>query len=302
MTTSTRWQDVAEKGSVFGIRIVVMLATTLGRRAARTVLPLLAAWYVGVDGPVRRASRDYLSRLHGRASLGDVYRHVLCFCRVTVDRLFLARGDARPFALTFHGEEHLARLRTERRGALLVLAHVGSFEVLRSSTEARAFTLSFLGYFRNARMINAVLRELNASVDARLIEIRPHDPSFVFEVEKRVAQGELVGTMGDRVGHDGKAVVAPFLGAPARFPSGPFLLASALGCPVYLAFGLYREPNQYELHCEPFAERIELPRATRAASLAAYAGRYAARLEHYCRAAPHNWFNFYDFWSEPDGR
>jgi len=24
--------------------------------------------------------------------------------------------------------------------------------------------------------------------------------------------------------------------------------------------------------------------------------RYAERLEHYCRIAPYNWFNFYDFW------
>ncbi len=24
---------------------------------------------------------------------------------------------------------------------------------------------------------------------------------------------------------------------------------------------------------------------------------YAQRLEHYCRQAPYNWFNFYDFWS-----
>jgi predicted LPLAT superfamily acyltransferase len=23
---------------------------------------------------------------------------------------------------------------------------------------------------------------------------------------------------------------------------------------------------------------------------------YASRLEHYCRDAPYNWFNFYDFW------
>ena len=26
---------------------------------------------------------------------------------------------------------------------------------------------------------------------------------------------------------------------------------------------------------------------------------YAARLEHYCRQAPYNWFNFYDFWNGP---
>ncbi|MNC90096.1 hypothetical protein D3C83_61470 [compost metagenome] len=26
--------------------------------------------------------------------------------------------------------------------------------------------------------------------------------------------------------------------------------------------------------------------------------RYVQRLEHYARAAPYNWFNFYDFWNE----
>ena len=25
--------------------------------------------------------------------------------------------------------------------------------------------------------------------------------------------------------------------------------------------------------------------------------RYVERLEHYCRGAPFNWFNFYDYWS-----
>ena len=154
-----------------------------------------------------------------------------------------------------------------------------------------------LGYFRNARMINSALRRLNPGFDARFIEIRPDDPTFVFDAEARVAAGEMLGTMGDRVGFDGKSVSAPFLGDAARFPTGPYLLAAALRCPVYLAFGLYREPNRYELSCEPFAERIELPREGRDQALAAYARRYAARLEARCRSAPDNWFNFHDFWS-----
>jgi predicted LPLAT superfamily acyltransferase len=24
---------------------------------------------------------------------------------------------------------------------------------------------------------------------------------------------------------------------------------------------------------------------------------YVQRLEHYCRMAPYNWFNFYDYWT-----
>jgi predicted LPLAT superfamily acyltransferase len=148
-------------------------------------------------------------------------------------------------------------------------------------------------------MINASLRELAPDVEARLIEIRPDDPTFIFDVERLISGGELVGTMGDRVGEDGKAAQVPFLGAPAPFPTGPYLLAAALNCPMYLAFGIYQEPNRYTLYCEPFAERVVLPRSSRAEALAGYAARYAGRLEHYCRLAPYNWFNFFEFWRAP---
>ena len=88
-----------------------------------------------------------------------------------------------------------------------------------------------------------------------------------------------------------------FLGGRARFPTGPFVLAAVLHCPVLLTFGLHHAPNRYDLYCEPFAERstCRAPRAKR--RCASYVQRFASRLEHYCRLAPDNWFNFYDFWS-----
>ena len=84
----------------------------------------------------------------------------------------------------------------------------------------------------------------------------------------------------------------------ASFSAGPFLLASLLKCPVYLVFGLYTEPNRYDLYCQPFAERIELPRRRRDEALAEYAQLYATRLEEVCRRHPDNWFNFFDFWDQ----
>ncbi len=296
---TARWQDVAETGGALGIRLLVLLATAFGRPAARALLYPVAAWYVAFHGRVRRASRAYLLRVRGRATFADVYRHVLCFARVTLDRLFLARGRTDGLVLGFHGEEHLRALRAAGRGALLLLAHVGSFEVMRAASTERSFRLNVVGYFRNARRINDTLRRLNPAIDANLIEIRPNDPGFVFDIGDRIEAGELVGTMGDRVGHDGKAVTIDFLGAPARFPTGPYALAAALGCPVYLCFGLYTDPDRYDLHCEPFAERIALPRDRdeRERALRDLAARYAARLEAAVRSAPENWFNFYEYWS-----
>ncbi|HIE70257.1 MAG TPA: hypothetical protein EYP98_08780 [Planctomycetes bacterium] len=108
----------------------------------------------------------------------------------------------------------------------------------------------------------------------------------------------LVALLGDRTGLNERTVEATFMGETAHFPAGPFLLASVMKCPVYLTFGLYRSPNQYDLSCEPFAEKLHLPRKNREAGLREVVQRFADRLEHYARKAPENWFNFYDFWNK----
>ncbi len=72
-----------------------------------------------------------------------------------------------------------------------------------------------------------------------------------------------------------------------------------LELPIVLAFGIYRGGNRYDLHFELFAQSIQIPRSARAAQLHEYAARFAARLEHYTRLYPYNWFNFYDFWHCP---
>ena len=86
------------------------------------------------------------------------------------------------------------------------------------------------------------------------------------------------------------------MGGRIELPTGPYVLASVLKCPIYLTFGLYQAPNRYDLYCEPFADDIVLPRGDREPALRALAQRYAERLEHYCRLAPDNWFNFADTW------
>lgn len=295
---SQAWMSTAEAGAVWGIRFVVFLCTAFGRKAARLFLAILAFYYALFAPAARRASRQYFERLHpGQAvTFAQVHRHILTFAKVTLDRLFFATNRVAELEVTFNGEEHLRSLREQKKGALLVLAHVGSFEAGRSCSEDRAFRINILGYFRNARMLNSTLERLNPNVNARLIDLTPESIDFVFTVQERIEAGELVATMGDRIGAEGKSAKAFFLGAPARFPTGPYQLAAALGCPVYLAFGLYSEPSRYDLYCEPFAEKIVLPRQGREQALGAYVQRYAARLEDYCRKAEYNWFNFYDFW------
>jgi predicted LPLAT superfamily acyltransferase len=293
------WLTRQERGAVTGIRLVFLMARFLGRAPARLFLRVVALWYVLADRHAREASRSWLSRVYGRpARFTECYRHILCFARVTLDRVFLLMGAHDAFAVNRTGSHHLAQLSAEKRGAVLVGAHLGSFEAMRAGAQREQFPINIVGHFENARMINALLGQLNAEATARVIHVGNDPVGFATTVRERLEAGEMVAILADRVGLNDKHVVVRFMGEDAAFPTGPFLLAHALKRPVYLVFGLYFEPNRYELFCEPFAERVDLPRGERQAALAALVQRYAERLEHYARMAPDNWFNFYDFWKK----
>jgi predicted LPLAT superfamily acyltransferase len=116
-------------------------------------------------------------------------------------------------------------------------------------------------------------------------------------VVDRLEQGDVVGLLPDRSIAGESQVRYPFLGAPAAFPHGPFRVAALLKRPVLLMFGLYRGGRRYDIHFEALTDPSD-PTPRRHGEDAETAMRlYVERLEHYCRLAPFNWFNFYDFWA-----
>jgi predicted LPLAT superfamily acyltransferase len=287
---------MAERGSVLGLRIITWLSSAVGRTPARFVVRFVALYYLVFDVATRRASRDYLMRVHGKATLAMRYGHVLRFAEVTLDRAFIVAGKERYFDVSCNGDEHISQLKKSRRGAVLLGAHVGSFEAMRMQGKKESLRIHVLGHFSNARMINAALERLNPSANTSVISIGDSNPDFVLRIRESVESGDLIGILGDRVGRLGRSARVKFLGEDASFPTGAYLMASILRCPIYLTFALYRAPNRYELYCEPFEDEVHLPRDHRDEALAAYAQKFACRLEYFVRRAPDNWFNFYDFW------
>ena len=102
----------------------------------------------------------------------------------------------------------------------------------------------------------------------------------------RVAAGEFVAIAGDRVPvSSARSVRAEFLGQPAAFPIGPYVLASAIGCPMF-AMACTHEGDGYRIGFEQFSERVVLPRNARDAALSEQAARFAHWLEEQVRHAP----------------
>ena len=144
--------------------------------------------------------------------------------------------------------------------------------------------------------ITQVLNALNPKLASTIIDARRPGPELVLEMHRALEKRSVVATLADRMRPGNAAMLANFLGEPAPFPISPWLFAGALRVPVVLAFGLHHGGNRYDLHFERFDFELTRERRMRNAALAEVVQRFAARMEHFARLAPYNWFNLYDFW------
>jgi predicted LPLAT superfamily acyltransferase len=131
-----------------------------------------------------------------------------------------------------------------------------------------------------------------------VIDVSQGGAGITLAAAEALQAGGMVALLADRGRAHETLRRVDFLGEPAPFPVGPWLLANALQVPVMLCFGMYRGGKRYSLTFEPFAERVDIPREDRPRALDDVLRRYAERLEHYARLEPYNWFNFYDFWQQ----
>lgn len=302
------WRRIPEAGTVWGIRALVWFTRVVGRRLAGWFLYLVAVYYALARGTARRSSRDYLRRVGMRATLANVVRHLQMFAQVSLDRLFVLTGQWQVFEIEQANHDQFVATARAGRGVILLGAHLGSFEIMRCRAREFGVPVHIVADFSNSEQVTAVLRELDPGFDAELISLAGDPVTAMLAIRAAIDAGGVVAILGDRPAEHAadkdkpgaiRSVCSPFLGADAAFPAGPWLLAHALGCPVYFVAGIYSRPNRYTLHFELLADQVRLDRRDRAASLAGYTRAYAALLEAHTRAAPLNWFNFYDFWAPP---
>lgn len=297
MSAPATWRARPEQGTVLGIRFVAALLRAVGRPAAVAFVGLLSVYYTLLDGRVRRASRAYLKRVGLPAGLRSVVAHVFTFARVALDRVLFLTGRTARLEVHVQGAHLMTGIRATKRGCLMLGSHVGSFEAMGALATTDGVRLAVLVYTRNAQRIQRVLGELAPSPDFQVFALDPTRPTTMLDVKAFVDGGGMVALLADRVtDSEARAAEVTFLGGRALLPTGPYLLAHMLACPVYTFAALFSPPNRYDIHCEPFADKVVLPRETRAEEAQRLAQQYAEQLERYVALAPYNWFNFFEFW------
>ena len=299
---SEHWSEREECGGRSAVRLIVFIALRLGRTFARALLYPITLYFFLRRGPERRQSRAFLTlALRRPATAWDVMRHIHAYAAVQVDRIFMLAQTTKRFDIRVQGLAELDALIDRGKGVLMLGAHIGSFEVLRVlATERPDVTTRILMDRQQTPALTDVLLSLNPKVSASIIDVGVGDTNVALDIQDAAAQGALIGMLADRSRPREATTTVQFFGRPAKFPIAPYLIASLLDLPVTLIFGLYRGGDRYDLYFETFAEHISIPRRERQVLLNEWAAKFAARLEHYTRLDPYNWFNFYDFWHRPD--
>ena len=257
------WRQQKERGSLYLIKFMRWSALTLGRAPTRLILPPIVLYFVLAAGKARQASRHYLKRiLKQPPNIWNVAQHFYYFAATILDRVFLVIGKKNLFDTRIHNPEVLLDLVDRGQGCILMGAHLGSFEVLRSlGITHKHLPIKVLMYKRPGEWIMKLLDALNPQIADSVIPLG--SPTTLIAASEFVEQGGVLGILADRVDNADKTTKCDFLGSPTYFPTGPMALAATLKVPVVLIFGLYRGGKRYDLHFELFAEKISLTRENR---------------------------------------
>lgn len=290
------WLQSSERSNMPMMRLMSWISLRLGRRIARSVLHLVALYFVLFSPASRKASRGYLTRVLDRpAGWRDLYRHFFCFAATIHDRIYLVDRGYELFDIDIQGLEHINPLIESGGGVFLMGAHLGSFEVIRAiGRQVPGLHVAMVMHEDNAQKINKMLAAINSEAALDVIPLGRIDSMLM--VQDKLDAGMLVGMLGDRTLGDEPMTSVELLGAPAAMPVGPFRMAALMRRPVIFMVGLYLGGNRYRVHFETLADFTDVPRGQREVAVQQAIERYAGLLNHYCREAPYNWFNFFDYW------
>lgn len=302
---STHWASLDERGARWGLAISAQAYRWFGRRGCLALMAPVILYFYLSGREQRRASQEYLRRVFAMRNeqripgFLDGYRHFMSFAGRVVDSFAAWIGGIPAERVVATRKDEFEAFMASPSGALLIVSHMGNADLARALMDpASRSRLLVLVHTKHAENFNRLMRDERPETAINTWQVTELGPEVAIELKARVEQGAWIVIAGDRVpiGNPGRVGWLPFLGRPAPFSHGPYVLGSLLECPVYTLFCM-EEAVGYSLSIVKLTDRILLPRGSRDAALQEYAKVYAERLAEKALRYPWQWYNFFDFWN-----
>lgn len=211
-----------------------------------------------------------------------------------IDKVVMMAGIKNNFSFDFDGEENLRTMAAMKKGGILLSAHIGNWDVAGHLFTRLETPINIVLYDGEHEQIKQYLEGVTGKRNMKVIVIK-NDLSHIYAISDAFAKNELVCMHADRFVAGNKTLTTGFLGKDARFPMGPFLLASKFKVPVSFVFAV----KESKLHYHFFATAIkDYSSLVKEAVMTEMLKDFAGEMEHKLKKYPEQWFNYYDFWEQ----
>ncbi len=286
------------KGTPLGYRIFVWILKTFGVLPAYFLLRFVALYYFFFSF---KASRQifllYRRKLDYSwfSSTIKVYNNYVLLGQSIIDKVVMMSGIKNDFTFDFEGEENLRKIASMKQGGILLSAHIGNWDVAGHLFKRLETPINIVLYDGEDEQIKQYLEGVTGKRNVNIIVIKK-DLSHIYAISEAFSKNELVCMHADRFLEGNKTITTDFLGESARFPVGPFLLASTFKVPVSFVFAV----KESKLHYHLFASEIkDYSNFGRKELMPQMLMDYAAAMEKKVKQYPEQWFNYYNFWEHP---
>jgi predicted LPLAT superfamily acyltransferase len=289
----SKWEGKS-KGTVLGYKIFVFFIRKVGIQSAYFILYFVASYYFIFLKKSNQAIFYYFKERLGYSyfkSKRMVFKSYYTFGQTIIDKVSISAGMRNKFTYEFDGVDILKKLLEEKKGGVLISAHIGNFEIAEHffSEIDIEFQINLVTTDLEHSAIKNYLESITKKSTIKFIIIKD-DLTHIFEINSALARNELVCFTGDRYFEGVKSLSENLLGKEAKFPAGPFLIASRLKVPVVFVY-VMKEAN---LHYHLYTRESHVKHRDEKGLLKAYTESVESMLQKY----PLQWFNYFDFWDQ----
>lgn len=283
-----KW-DGKSKGNKAGYQFFVGTIKFFGLNFTYAFLKLVTFYYY-LFSPTKKYLLDFYQNSLGY-SLAEskklARKNYYVFGQTLVDRFAFLMGKGNEYKHKSTGGQYLQDLVSEGKGAFLLSAHVGNWELagnfLKGNYDAK---VNVLMYEAEAEKLRDFFNATTGGVQFNIIGIKD-DFSHIIKIHAALKRNEFICLHADRNMPGAKTMSLDFFGRKASFPLGPFLMASKFDAPVCYVYNLKTDKYFYNLSCAtPIYEKKSAEELGKT---------YVEILESKIKENPEQWFNFYDF-------
>jgi predicted LPLAT superfamily acyltransferase len=285
------------KGNKTGYQIFLWVLKRFGVGPAYFLLRFVVLYYFLFSW---RASRQIYSLYHHRLGYGrmrsvfKLYRNYYLLGQSIIDKVVVMSGIKNKFTYDFDGEENLRHIVAQQKGGLLLSAHIGNWDIAGHLFKRLDTIINIVIFDGEQEKIKEWMNSVTGKKSVKFIIIK-NDLSHIYQVSDALENNELVCMHADRFLEGNKTFTANFLGEKARFPMGPFALASGFKVPVSYVFAVKESSRHYHFFASSIKDHAN---TNKEIMMQEMLNDFIKEMEVKVKQYPEQWFNYYNFWKQ----